>query len=170
MGKNHRKITPENKHKQNIFSLSKMEDTLYDTLGGEPTFTILVDRFYEGCLTDKLVKHFFHAELVKYLRGQLQAYLAHVFGKRQYNGKSMRAAHAHLKIKPKHFDRILKILETTLRKLLQEKLGTNGTKDQIENIVESVIDIAETTRSDILGILDPAEGNNSDEGEQRSDD
>lgn len=128
-----------------------MEATIYETLGGEPSLDELVINFYEACSNDKVVKGFFRKERMKYLQGQMKSFLGHVLGKEPYNGKSMREAHAHLKIEPKHFDRILQIFEAKLREILQKKLGTASTKDDIQNIVESVIDIAETTRNDVLG-------------------
>lgn len=82
--------------------------TLYDKYGGQDTVDALVDRFYQGVLSNDLVKHFFDkTDMVKQKKHQASFVAAALGGPNPYNGLSIREAHKKLGVNDDHFDAIV---------------------------------------------------------------
>lgn len=114
--------------------------TLYDSLGGAPTFDKLVDVFYGYVLADPLLAPAFkNVDMVRQKKMQ-HSFLAHVFGARPYNGKGMREAHKKMGLTDAHFDAVLACLKKALT-----DLGVDTATQKI------VLGTTETTRNDVLG-------------------
>ncbi|ORX94797.1 globin-like protein [Basidiobolus meristosporus CBS 931.73] len=114
--------------------------TLLD-LFSERMVEVLVDRFYKYNLRDRNIKHFFKGVNMEHLKSMQTKYLLHVLGGKQYNGRSMRAAHKRLlDFKDKHFDSILKNLTKAMKDI---KLS--------DPIIKLVLSSAESTRDEVLG-------------------
>jgi len=129
--------------------------SLFDTLGGEASISKVVDNFYIKVLSDSLVKNFFKGidmdRQKKHMRSFMKLALG---GPDSYTGRSMRDAHKRLDLEDKHFNQIAKLLAETLRDLSVS-----------ETLIKKVIDIVETTRSDVLNLdatADPKVDTNSE--------
>jgi len=117
--------------------------TLYEQLGGAAAIDAAVDIFYRRVLADHYVNHFFEDVDMERQAAKQKAFLTMVFGgPHDYTGKDMREGHKHLVEKgldDTHFDHILSHLRSTLA-----ELGVG------EAMIQQVIDIAESTRGDVL--------------------
>jgi hemoglobin len=90
--------------------------TLYDRLGGEPAILAVIDRFYVRVLADSMLAPFFEGIAMSRLKGHQFAFLSQALGgPRQYSGRSMSRAHAHLRIEQRHFHAVAGHLVATLR-------------------------------------------------------
>ena len=120
------------------------QPTLYEQLGGEPAVKAAVDGFYVKVLADDRVNGFFEGVDMDRQRAMQTAFLTVAFGgPNAYEGKDLRAGHAHLVAKglnDTHFDIILEHLGTTLKEL--------GVKDEL---IQQAADVANSVRGDILG-------------------
>ena len=114
---------------------------IYDRIGGAPSIDALVKTFYaDYVLKDPVINHFFaKVNMEKQIKMQT-AFLNHVFGQKEYNGKGMKAAHKHLKLTDEHFDHVIKALYNAIK-----SLGVG------ESDAQAIIGVAETTRNDVLG-------------------
>ncbi|CAK8711910.1 Group 1 truncated hemoglobin [Candidatus Electrothrix laxa] len=120
------------------------QPTLYEQLGGEPAVTAAVDGFYDKVLADDRVNGFFEGVDMDRQRAMQTAFLTFAFGgPNSYEGKDLRAGHAHLVAKglnDTHFDIILEHLGSTLKEL--------GVKDEL---IQQAAGVANSVRDDILG-------------------
>lgn len=92
--------------------------TLYEQIGGRPAVEAAVDRFYERVLADPSLNHLFTGVSMERLKGHQFAFLSQALGgPRQYDGASMKDAHARLAIEQSHFDSVAVHLVETLREL-----------------------------------------------------
>ena len=114
--------------------------TLYERLGGEAAVNLAVDKFYEKVLADNRIKQFFtNLDMGAQARKQ-KAFLTMVFGgPNRYNGKAMRAGHAHLKLTEEHFNAVVENLAATLTEL--------GVPD---SDIAEVAKIADSVKDDVL--------------------
>ncbi|MEY7849153.1 group 1 truncated hemoglobin [Natrarchaeobius sp. A-rgal3] len=88
---------------------------MYERLGGEETISTVVGHFCERVLADEQVAHFFEDVDMHHQRAHQTLFLSAVAdGPVEYDGKDMRAAHAHLEIDPADFDVIARHLSATL--------------------------------------------------------
>jgi hemoglobin len=110
---------------------------LYERLGKEPAIDAVVDEFYKRVLIDSLVSPFFTHVNIKTQSTKQKQFFNHVLGGKNYYGKSMRRAHKGMGITDEHFDRIVQLLDETMRSV--------GVK---EKDIEEVLEIVETTRDD----------------------
>ncbi|WP_223826063.1 group I truncated hemoglobin [Spongiibacter pelagi] len=95
-----------------------MASSLYDRLGGEAFVDVAVDRLYQKLLDDPRVNYLFKGFSLDRLLAKQKAFLSVMFdGPRQYNGRDMRLAHAHLHLHEVHFDALLEQLAETLFEL-----------------------------------------------------
>lgn len=98
-----------------------MGKTLYEEIGGAAAIDVAVGAFYRKVLTDPAVSHFFEGVDRRSLSAKQKAFLALVMGgPNAYEGKDMRAAHAHLVkrgLTDRHFDTVVKHLRDTLEEL-----------------------------------------------------
>ena len=89
--------------------------SLYTQLGGEGGIVVVVDDFYARVTADDLLGAWFAKADGESLREHLRAYLAVALGGPElYEGRSMRAAHAGLRITGQAFDTVLDRLADTL--------------------------------------------------------
>jgi hemoglobin len=117
--------------------------TVYEQLGGEPAFDAAVDIFYRRVLADAYIKRFFEGVDMARQAAKQKAFLIMVTGgPNKYTGKDMREGHRHLVkmgLNDSHFDHVLAHLRSTLAEL--------GVKQEL---IKTVIDVAESTRNDVL--------------------
>jgi hemoglobin len=106
--------------------------TLFQELGGKETIALVVDNFYEKMLADEELKHFFDFTDMKKQKAHLTAFVSFAIGSQEaYKGKSMKDAHAHLQIKPVHFQKTAGHLIATLQEL-------NVPQDKIDTIISKI--------------------------------
>jgi hemoglobin len=121
-----------------------MTETIFDKLGGEGAVNAAVDIFYRRVLSDNRVSGFFDTTNMDKQRAKQKAFLTMVFGgPNEYTGKDLKTAHAPLVEKglnDTHFDIVLDHLRGTLDDLNVEK-----------GLVDHVVNLANTTREDVLG-------------------
>jgi hemoglobin len=121
----------------------KPKQSLYDRLGGAAAMDAAVDIFYRRVLADAYIKRFFEGVDMARQAAKQKAFLTMVLGgPNNYTGKDMREGHKHLLkmgLDDTHFDHVLAHLRSTLAEL---GVGESG--------IQEVIDLAETTRSDVL--------------------
>lgn len=118
--------------------------TVYEQLGGEAAINAAVDVFYRRVLADKYISRFFDGVNMQMQAAKQKAFLTMVTGgPNQYTGKDMREGHKRLVhdmgLNDAHFDHVLCHLRSTLAEL--------GVK---EDLIKTVIDVAESTRADVL--------------------
>lgn len=93
-------------------------DTLYAQLGGKASIAAAVDKFYEKVLADRELKHFFVKTNMTWLKLRQTQFMSQALGgPAEYKGRSMKSAHAHLLIEPRHFERVGTHLAVTLTEL-----------------------------------------------------
>ena len=118
--------------------------SLYEQLGGQAAVDAAVDNFYAKVLDDARVSRFFEGIDIDRQRAKQKAFLTIAFGgPNNYNGKDMRAGHAHLLalgLDDTHVDAIIELLGETLK-----ELGVSG------ELIQQVAAIAESVRNDVLG-------------------
>jgi hemoglobin len=118
--------------------------SVFEQIGGAAAVDAAVDIFYRKVLRDKRIAGFFDTVDMDAQRQKQKAFLTMAFGGPvQYSGKDMRAAHAHLVargLNDAHFDAVAENLALTLREL---KVA--------EPLVAQVLEIAGSTRNDVLG-------------------
>lgn len=129
--------------------MSELEETtanasLFDQLGGVAAVDAAVDIFYRKVLADHRINRFFDNSDMEKQAAKQKAFLTMAFGgPNNYTGKDMRTAHAHLVkmgMDSSHFDAVMEHLVATLNEL-----------NVPEELVSQVVNIAESTRNDILG-------------------
>ena len=116
----------------------------YEQRGGQAAVDAAVDNFYVKALDDARVSRFFEGIDIDRQRAKQKAFLTIAFGgPNNYNGKDMRAGHAHLLalgLDDTHVDAIIELLGETLK-----ELGVSG------ELIQQVAAIAESVRNDVLG-------------------
>jgi hemoglobin len=91
---------------------------IYDQIGGAPSFTAAVDDFYVRVLEDPDLRSYFDGIEMARLKAHQRAFLAAALGgPEQYEGRSMREAHAALAVTPEAFAKVVAHLVATLKKL-----------------------------------------------------
>lgn len=121
-------------------------DQIYNAIGGEAAIDATVDEFYKRVLQDPLLKPFFEKTDMKRQHRMQKKFLNHVFGGKPYDGLNMKKAHKNLHLTDEHFDHVAKHLSDAMIHLGVSK----------EN-VKKVMDVAETTRNDVLGREPPVD-------------
>lgn len=87
------------------------EPTIFSQIGGEPTFTALVEAFYKGVATDDLLRPMYPADLTESKR-HLTLFLCQYFGgprtyEKERGHPRLRMRHAHFEIGEEARDRWL---------------------------------------------------------------
>ena len=117
--------------------------SLYEQLGGKPAVEAAVDLFYVKVLADDRIKHFFDSVDMNRQKGKQKAFLTMVFGGPvKYEGKDMRAGHAHLisrGLNDSHVDAVIELLGQTLA-----ELGVS------QPLIGQVAALANSVRNDVL--------------------
>lgn len=123
---------------------AKVNQSLYDTLGGESAVQAAVDIFYRRVLTDDSISHFFESTDMDAQRTKQVSFLTMALGgPNNYTGQDMRTAHAKLVTKglnDQHFDAVVNHLGATLTEL-------GVANEHIETIAGQL----EGLRDDVLG-------------------
>ncbi|MBI1832956.1 MAG: PAS domain S-box protein, partial [Planctomycetes bacterium] len=79
---------------------------LYERLGGAAAIGAAVEAFYERVLADAELAGFFAETNLPWLKARQKQFFGEALGgPEKYQGRPMRAAHAHRPIEQKHFDR-----------------------------------------------------------------
>lgn len=120
-----------------------MTTSLYERIGGDSALTAAVNAFYQKVIADDQINGFFaDVDITKQMR-KMKSFLSYAFGaSTPFTGKSMRDAHARLVqegLNDTHFDRVKQHLYATLQELRVD-----------DDLIEEVINITESTRSDVL--------------------
>jgi len=119
------------------------EASVYDQIGGAAAVDAAVDVFYRRVLADAYVNSFFEGVDMDKQAGKQKAFLTMVMGgPHNYTGKDMREGHRHLVkrgLNDSHFDHILMHLRATLAEL-----------NVPDNLIQTIIGVAESTRDDVL--------------------
>ena len=116
------------------------EQTLYERLGGADAVDAAVDIFYRNVLQDDRISSFFDDVNMQEQIAKQKSFLTMVFGgPTDYDGLDMRKAHQKFDLEDVHFDAVLEALEDALDEL-----------DVPSEMIEEVIEIAESTRDDVL--------------------
>jgi|HubBroStandDraft_1064217.scaffolds.fasta_scaffold378137_2 hemoglobin len=97
------------------------EPSIYDQIGGEPTFTALVEAFYEGVATDDLIRPMYPSELSDAKR-HLMLFLCQYFGgPRRYEEERghprLRMRHAPFEVSEEARDTWLAHMSTAIDKV-----------------------------------------------------
>lgn len=118
------------------------EQTLFERLGGKDAINAAVDIFYEKVLADVRINHLFKDTDINRQRAKQKAFMTYAFGGApNYEGESMRRAHAHLDLNEGHFNAVAENLVVTLK-------GLNVAQD----LINETISIIATTKNDILNV------------------
>ncbi len=119
------------------------EPSVYEQIGGAAAVDAAVDVFYRRVLADAYVNRFFEGVDMEKQAAKQKAFLTMVMGgPHNYTGKDMREGHRHLVkmgLNDSHFDHILMHLRATLA-----ELGVS------EDLIQTIIGVAESTRDDVL--------------------
>jgi hemoglobin len=92
--------------------------TIYDEIGGADAVSAAVDDFYRRVLNDAAINGYFDDTDLKRLKSHQRSFIsAAIGGPAPYLGRNMRDAHAHLRVTPEHFDRVVGHLVDTLTDL-----------------------------------------------------
>lgn len=92
--------------------------SIYESIGGEAAVAEAVERFYAKLRCDPIIGLFFEdAELAGLTTHQTMFLTAALGGPDAYEGRDMRAAHAHLSITDSDFDTFLRYLAEALAEL-----------------------------------------------------
>lgn len=90
----------------------------FETIGGDAVMAAVVEKFYATLKSDPVIAGFFERTDAARLESHQRMFLtAALGGPDAYEGRDMRAAHAHLQITDADFDRFLDYLSTTLAEL-----------------------------------------------------
>ena len=93
--------------------------TLFDRLGGEPTFTKLADVMYDKAMADDRMKSFFEKNKAKIqsIKKKMCQYIIKIAGGAStYDVNDMRPAHYAMNVTDWHFDAMLEIIHGVLEK------------------------------------------------------
>ena len=89
--------------------------SIYDSIGGADAVSAAVDDFYVRVLADPTLSPYFEDTDLDRLKSHQRAFIAAAIGGPElYQGRSMKDAHARLRITPGAFDRVVEHLVATL--------------------------------------------------------
>lgn len=92
--------------------------TIYDTIGGAPSVSAAVDKFYIRVLDDPTLAPFFEGADMDRLKSHQRSFIAAAIGGPEiYAGRDMAAAHAGLGISDENFAAVVGHLVDTLKEL-----------------------------------------------------
>jgi hemoglobin len=99
----------------------EMTETMYQSIGGDPGLTQLVDRFYTRVWSDPELKGYFEGIDKDDLKRHQRSFLTFALGGGPDTGKSLPDAHTGLKITDAAFDRVAKHLRYAMEELDVDK-------------------------------------------------
>lgn len=116
------------------------ESSLYDRVGGEEGIEKLVGAFYDAVFTDSELNPFFHdVPKEKLKRMQRELFTAALDGPIPYSGRPLSHAHHGKGIRPKHMQRFVGHLFTTLEKFGISEDDRNEIISRINRYSDEVI-------------------------------
>ena len=122
-----------------------MNQSLYESLGGDSAVNAAVEIFYRRVLQDERISHFFDDVDMDRQMAKQRAFLSFAFGGPvQYTGKSMREAHAPLVargLNESHFTAVAEHLQGTL-----EELGVSS------DLIAQVMSVAGSVHDEVLNL------------------
>jgi hemoglobin len=124
--------------------IDQSEDTrtIYEQLGGEKAIEAAVEIFYKKVLSDPDLMEFFAETNMTFQKKHQKNFLTYLTGGApKYEGKNMRDAHRHLKIKNEHFNAVVNHLVSTLR-----ELGVSN------KLIQKIGVAVESNRKDVLNL------------------
>ena len=115
--------------------MNAQTSSLYDALGGQATVNAVVEDFYGRILGDETINHYFaHVDMARQERHQAAFVTQLLGGPRQYQGRSLAKAHAHLNLTEADFDAVAGHLVASLE-------GFSVPQEHIDTIVSAVVDL-----------------------------
>jgi hemoglobin len=131
-------------------TIESKDHELLSKIGGEEQVEKIVIKWYEFLVKDDMVSKYFlhHNTDLEKLQKMQKKFLVHILNGApritKFTRRSMRNAHSKLRLQDKHFDRVKELLGKTILSL------------QISpDLVKRILELAETTRNDILGREEP---------------
>ena len=119
-----------------------MSTSIYDKIGGTKSVKAAVDIFYGKVLADDSINGFFKNTDMAAQKGKQAKFLAFVMGGPDgWKGKSMKDAHAGMKINDAQFGAVAGHLQSTLEEL-----------DVPKDIIGEIMTIAASTHDDIVEV------------------
>lgn len=132
--------------------------SIYETIGGSALLAEAVGRFYTRLRSDPFTAPFFEGTDGADLTTQQRMFLtAALGGPDAYEGRDMRAAHAHLPISDADFDRFLDHLAETLAELETTPARVAEVLEALEPLRLEIVS-APSEGSDGWGSTDPTGG------------
>ena len=115
-------------------------ETLYETIGGEPTIEKLVDAFYQHVLADPMLSPFFKSTSMGKLRTMQKAFFTIALGGPAPDVKvSLFEAHQGRGIERKHLSRFIEHLVETLRGIGIEEEDAKKVYERIATYSDEVL-------------------------------
>jgi hemoglobin len=99
----------------------QITETMYESIGGDPGLTQLVDRFYTRVWSDPELKGYFEGIEKDQLKRHQHAFLTFALGGGADSVRSLPEAHNGLNITDEAFDRVAKHLRYTMEELDVDK-------------------------------------------------
>lgn len=122
-----------------------MNPTLYERIGGHAAVKAAVMKMYDKILDDPELAPYFENIDVERLRLSQSAFVTYAFGgAKEYQGKSMRAAHKSAVehgLNDHHFDLVAGHLRSAMQEL-----------NVAENLINEALAIVDSTRADVLNL------------------
>jgi hemoglobin len=132
--------------------------SIYETIGGERLVAHAVEQFYSRLKTDPFTAEFFEGSDVEEVTTHQTMFLtAALGGPDAYEGRDMRAAHAHLQITDADFDRFIDYLAETLDEVGAAPARITEVLAALEPLRVEIVH-APIEGSDEWGSLDPVGG------------
>ena len=130
----------------------------FESLGDEALLAETVEKFYTRLSSDPIIGEFFEsADLAKLKTHQRMFLTAALGGPDAYEGRDMRAAHAHIKVTDTDFDLFLEHLNETLAELGVTSAQIADVLDALEPLRLEIV-TAPSAESDEWGSRDPTGG------------
>lgn len=121
----------------------------YEMIGGEASVAEAVETFYSKLASDPETTQFFEDTDVVELKIRQRMFLtAALGGPDAYEGRDMRAAHAHLHVTEEHFDLFLDHLERSLADLGFEPARISEVRKSLEPLRLEIVSAPPTGSED----------------------
>lgn len=116
--------------------------SVFEQLGGEPAIAAAVDAFYDRMLDDPLIAPWFDGMDMANLKAHQRAYLAVALGgPEEYDGRSMRNAHAGLRITDEAYSRTIQHLSEALAEIGAEPALVRTVARRMELMRAAIVEV-----------------------------
>lgn len=114
--------------------------SLYEQLGGESSITAVVGSFYDKVTNDEDLEHFFREVNMKRQRLHMKNFLSEVLGgPKNDRDVDLKAAHSHLDIYEKDFNKVAGHLLSTLQQFNVKEDQTNQVMGAVASFKDLVV-------------------------------